>query len=319
MKRYLILCTCTFVALAAIFAVGSAIKKSILKVDVIKLEPVSEVESVVCTGKVENISGQNVYVPANAIAKNIYVKVGQKVEKGQALMDVAVSSSQNSDSEDSYACYADNQTDNNLETVQTLTAPVSGTITFIPAVAAGYRVDSTAPAIVIQGDTGLQVRLNVNESQISDIKVGQSVEITGVGFKNSCYSGTVKEISSEAKQIVTTSGQETVVEVLVTVDQPKEDIKPGFTAKAKIITANNSSVLVVPYSAVQADYNGAEYVLRVVDGMTVKTPVKTAREFDNGFEVISGVTANDWIVADAENISAETHVIPIVHKAVNEE
>ncbi|XOQ44445.1 MAG: HlyD family secretion protein [Clostridium sp.] len=319
MKRYIILFISTLIAIAAIFAVGSTIKKSILKVDVIKLEPVSEVESVVCTGKVETISGQNVFVPANAIAKKIYVNVGQKVEKGQALMDIAVNSLQDSNSEESYACYADNQSDSNLETVQTLTAPISGTIAFIPAVAEGYCVGSTSPAIIIRGDTGLQVRLNVNESQISDIKVGQNVEITGVGFKNSCYSGTVTEIASEAKQIMTASGQETVVEVLVTVNQPKEDIKPGFTAKAKIITSNHSSVLVVPYSAVQADQDGAEYVLRVVEGMTVKTPIKTAREFDNGFEVVSGVTADDWIVTNPENLSAGIRVIPIFHKAVNGE
>lgn len=319
MKRYVILFTCTVIALTAIFTVGSTIKKSILKINVIKLKPVSEVESVICTGKVETVSGQNVYAPDHSVLEKIYVKAGQKVEKGQPLMDVARSSFQYSEPDESYACYLDNQPNEELKKVQTLKAPVSGTVAFVTAATEGYYVNSTSPAIIIRGDTELQVRLNVNESQISDIKVGQDVEITGVGFKNSCYSGTVQEISSEAKQIMTTSGQETVVEVLVSVNQPKEDIKPGFTAKAKIITSNDSSVLVVPYSAVQADYNGSEYVLRVVNGKTVKTPVKTAREFDNGFEVVSGVTSDDWIVTDAGNVSSGAHVIPIFHKAGNAE
>ncbi|MFU0833347.1 MAG: HlyD family secretion protein [Oscillospiraceae bacterium] len=317
MKRYFILFTCTLIALSAIFLIGSTIKKTILKINVIKLEPVSEVESVVCTGKVEAVPGQNVYAPANSIVKKIYVKAGQKVEKGQVLMDVAVNSFQNAASDESYACYVDVQSEENLEKVNTLTAPISGTVAFITSADTGYYVNPTSPVVIIRGDTGIQVRLNVNESQISDIKVGQNVEITGVGFKNSCYSGTVKEISSEAKQIATTVGQETVVEVLVTVNEPKEDIKPGFTAKAKIITSTNSSVLVVPYSAVQADHNGAEYVFRVVEGTTVKTPIKTAREFDNGFEVVSGLSADDWIVEDAGNLSEGTHVIPIFHKAAN--
>ena len=129
------------------------------------------------------------------------------------------------------------------------------------------------PAITIASDEGLQVRLSVNESQISDIQVGQPAEITGVGF-HTCYTGTVKSISSEAKQVVSTTGQETVVEVVVSVDNPGNDIKPGYTAKAKIITAQNDNVLIAPYEAVRAEEDGSEYVLKLKGQRAVKTPWK---------------------------------------------
>lgn len=318
MKRYVVLLILTIATTLTISTIGNTVKSSIIKVGVTKLQPISEVESVVCTGQVENVEDGNVYAPANSISKKIYIKAGQKVNKGQALMTVAVKQPEADTAQEAYAPYLNSSYGANLanEKVQTLTAPVSGIVSSVSVFGSGYYVDPTRPAITIHDSAGLQVRLNVNESQIADIKTGQKAEITGAGFKNSQYSGTVKEISSEAKQIVTSSGQETVVEVLVNVDHPKEDMKPGFTAKAKIVTSSNSSVLVAPYSAVQADNDGSEYVLRVVNGKASKAFVQTGREFDSGFEITSGVSKGDKIVTDAENISADAHVVPISSKAV---
>lgn len=312
MKRYFMLFILTCVTAAAIFAVGNSIKGSILKIDVTRLEPVLEVESVTCTGKVELSSNGDVYLPANSAVKKIYVSAGQKVKAGQALLSVIVAAD---NAQEAYAPYSE-QNGSSSKT-QTISAPISGTISSISVSDTDYNADQTKPAIEIYSAAELQVRLDVNESQVSDLKVGQKAEITGVGFKNSSYSGTVKEISSEAQQVSTTSGQETVVEVLVSVEHAKEDIKPGFTAKAKIITSSDSSVLVAPYSAVQADQDGSEYVLRVVGGKTVKTLIQTGREFDGGFEIKSGVSKDDRIVTDAENISEGVRVVPVIGKAVS--
>ncbi|WP_411676800.1 efflux RND transporter periplasmic adaptor subunit [Caproicibacter sp.] len=316
MKRFVMLFTFTLIAAAAIFIAGNVIKNSILKIGVIRLEPESQVESITCTGKVEEIADGNVYAPTNSISKKIFVKTGQQVKKGQALMVVTTTSADADSAYETYSPYGAAEQVTQQKT-QTLLAPVSGTVASVSVPDTGYYIDARKPAVTIQDSAALQVRLSVNESQIADIKAGQKAEISGVGFKNSCYSGTVKEISSEAKQIQTASGQNTVVEVLVSVDNPKEDIKPGFTAKAKIITSNDSSVLVAPYSAVQADDNGNEYVLCVSGGKTVKTPVKTGREFDSGFEIISGVSKGDCVVTDAENITEGEHVVPVISKAVN--
>lgn len=319
MKRYFLLFVFTLIAAFSIFIAGNTVKNSILKLDVTKMEPVREVESITCTGKVEQTSNGDVYVPAYSIVQKIYVSSGEKVEAGQALMDVDVLSSGENGSDDSQETYASSylEQENNLPKTQTISAPISGTVSTVSVTDVGYYIDPTQPAVVIHNSSGLQVRLNVNESQVSDIKVGQRAEITGVGFKSSSYSGKVKEISSEAKQVLTTSGQETVVEVLVSVMNAKEDIKPGFTAKVKIITSSDSSVLVAPYSAVQADQDGSEYVFRVVGGKTVKAPVQTGREFDTGFEIKSGVSRDDRIVTNAENVSEGTRVIPVVGKAVS--
>lgn len=149
---------------------------------------------------------------------------------------------------------------------------------------------------------GVQVRLNVDESQISNIEVGQPVQITGVGFK-STYDGTVEEISPDAKQLVSAAGQETVVEVLVSVNRTGSDIKPGFTAKAKITTSRDRGVLVVPYEAVKADKSGREFVYRLLGRRVVKTPIATSREYDDGFQVVRGLSANDLVIENQDNLT----------------
>jgi hypothetical protein len=173
----------------------------------------------------------------------------------------------------------------------------------------GYAYPSSA-VMTISSNSDLQIRLPVNESQVSDIKVGQKATITGVGFKNSSYSGTVKSISSDAKQVTTTNGQDTVIDVIVSVEKPNTDIKPGFTAKAKIVTSESSNILVAPYEAVRADNNGNEYVFKLNGKQAVKVPITTNREFDNGFEIKSGLNKNDKIVLNPDNLTNGAWVIP---------
>lgn len=318
MKRFVLLFTLTLAASAAILFGGRMAKNSILQVGVDELEPQPEEEAVVCTGKVESISNGSVYAPVSAITKQVYVKAGDKVRVGQALMLVSIPSSGEDDLEQTYASYLNSGISiPKEETTQTLVSPTSGTVTSVSVTKPGYYVDPSKPAVVIKSATGLQVRLNVNESQISEIQEGQKAEITGVGFKDSVYSGTVKEIASEAKQVITTTGQQTVIEVVVSVDNPGQDIKPGFTAKAKITTSGDSSVLIAPYEAVQADEDGSEYVFRVVGGKAVKTPIETGREFDAGFEVLKGLSAGDRVVTDSEQVSDGARVLASLRKAVS--
>ena len=115
--------------------------------------------------------------------------------------------------------------------------------------------------------------------------------------------------------MASTTGQETVVEVVVSVDNPGNDIKPGYTAKAKIITAQNDNVLIAPYEAVRAEEDGSEYVLKLKGQRAVKTPVETDGEFEDGFGVTSGIEEGDQIIMNPDAISDGEHVVAQVEEA----
>ncbi len=322
MKKYVMLYTFTTLLIAAVAIFGTISRNSVVTVNTVKVDSLTVENSVTCSGRVERISTTSVSAPASALVKNVYVKAGDTVKAGQSLMLVEIPSEKidtskidASDLPSGYESLLGQYSDQlqseseNATTFQTIAAPVAGEVTSVSVANQSY-VASGVPVAVIADNSGLQVRLSVNESQISDIKVGQKAVITGVGFKNSSYSGTVKAISSDAKQIVSTTGQETVVEVIVSVDDAGKDIKPGYTSKVKIITSRNSGVLVAPYEAVRADKNGNEYVFKLKGNKAVKTPVVTRKEFDDGFEVTSGLSNNDVIIESPDNLSNGTRVIP---------
>ncbi len=318
MKKYVMLFAFTSIVIAAVAIFGTISRNSVVQVTTVKVDSLTVENSITCSGRVERITTNSVYAPSAALVKNIYVKAGDKVRAGQSLMVVQVPAEKIGTSDlpggyesllNQYSSQLQSAQSQSAATTQTITAPVTGEVTSVSVTNEGI-VTAGVPVAVIADDSGLQVRLSVNESQISDIKVGQKAVITGVGFKNSSYSGTVKQISSDAKQIVSTTGQETVVEVIVSVDNAGDDIKPGYTSKVKIITSRNSGVLVAPYEAVRADKNGNEYVFKLKGNKAVKAKIVTQKEFDSGFEVVSGLSNNDIIIENPDNISNGTHVIP---------
>lgn len=189
-----------------------------------------------------------------------------------------------------------------------ITAPVAGVVTSV-AISEQETVERNKAVMMVSASSDLQVRLAVNESQISEIKIGQRAVITGAGF-HTVYEGTVTSISSEAKQEYHTTGTETVVEVLVRIQNPKSDIKPGFSAKARIITEESKNVLVAPYEAVRADDDGKEYVYLLHGRKAIKVPVTTRKEFESGFEVLSGLQDQDTIIMNPDSITDGAAVLP---------
>jgi multidrug efflux pump subunit AcrA (membrane-fusion protein) len=248
MKKFVMLFVFTLIAISGVIIAGIFFKNSIVTVSVVKVEPLTVENAVTCTGRVEHAKTTNVYVKTTSLVKTIYVNVGDQVKAGQPLMSTTTyqnnsTSSASSLTQQAYENYMNGQqsgspSSSTSETKdEDILAPEAGEVTSITADRLSYAYPSKA-VMAIAGNSNLQIRLSVNESQVSDIKVGQKASITGVGFKNA-YSGTVKSISSGAKQVDTTAGQDTVIDVIVSVENPNADIKPGFTTKAKIITSTS--------------------------------------------------------------------------------
>ena len=99
------------------------------------------------------------------------------------------------------------------------------------------------------------------------------------------------------------------MEVIASVEAPGDDIKPGFSVKARIVTQEKENVLIAPYETVGADENGNEYVFLYWDGKAVKTAVETGEEYDSGFEILSGIQEGDRLLYQPEQLSDGSRVI----------
>jgi multidrug efflux pump subunit AcrA (membrane-fusion protein) len=334
MKKYVMLFTFTAAAIIAIVVAGRSVENSMIRVSAYKVAPCTVEDTVTCTGTVEDYPGNSIYAVKPGIVTKLYVKVGDNVSAGQAIMDIIPNATAAATAESSSAAakaqgvyeqyYKYLQSGGNsgssaieaaaqaLEDNQksyTISATNAGTVEYLAVSYEGSYISSNAPAVKIKNDKGMRVRLTVDESQVADLKKGQKVQISGVGFKNSVYSGSIVSIADAAEQAMTTTGQKTVVEVIASVDNPGDDVKPGFTAKAKITTSKSDKVLCVPYEAVREDSNNKEYVFCVADGKVKRVPIVTGKEFDTGFEVKSGLKASDVVILNPDDVSEGQKVI----------
>lgn len=326
MKKYIALSIATVIMIAGILFSGTAVKQSVPFVSVYKASPTTIEETVVCTGKVEYCESKDIRTITGGTVSKVYAAQGDKVKAGDKLCDISITSTGGSDESksalstqeiyqavlngnysvlDNYDGLLENatkpETPSGDSMTQTLTAPISGTVEKADCTENEYLSPGDSVfSIVSDGD--LQVVLPVSEVKISDIKIGQPVKITGSGFKNSTYSGKVTSIDDEAKQTTTTSGKETTVDVTVSIENPKDDIKPGYTAKCTIVSSVKSSALVLPYQSVKADEDGREYVYLYKNGVAIKNYIKTDGEYPKGLEVINGIKVSDYIITNPDGV-----------------
>ena len=302
MNKYLILSGLSLAAAVSVLGVGKWVQESIPQAAYVTLEAVSAEDDVTCSGRVERTGSSTVTAGCSGLAASVSVQPGDKVHKGQTLAEIAALPEGTSQAEavETYsALLAGGEPEELglLETLETrtLSSPIDGTVTAV-SIGENEAVRSGQTAVVISNGDGLQLSLSVNESQIAALRPGQRAEITGAGFAGSVYYGEITSIAEEATQTLSGAAQETVVEVLVSVENPGADIKPGFSASARIVTMEKQNVLIAPYEAVEADENGEEYVFLYRNGRAVKTPVETGEEYDTGFEILSGCEAGDVLL-----------------------
>ncbi len=123
-----------------------------------------------------------------------------------------------------------------------ITSPVDGVV-----VARNVDVGQTVAAsfqtptlfLIAQDLTKMQVDTNVSESDIGDIRPGQPASFTVDAYPGRPFRGVVKQVRNApitVQNVVT-------YDVVVAVDNPKMELKPGMTATVAITTAERDDVL----------------------------------------------------------------------------
>lgn len=131
-------------------------------------------------------------------------------------------------------------------TVTTITAPITGKVTTIHIDEAGQKVQSGAAIITITDYTELQSVIQVDELDVTKVKLGQKAEVALDAFEEMKIEGTVTEIADEG------SSQNGVALFDVTIQFPTQDgIRIGMSASAEITVESKQDVLMVPIEAIR--------------------------------------------------------------------
>lgn len=181
---------------------------------------------------------------------------------------------------------------------QEITAPMDGIITSV-SLKSGVLSRSGTPLFVLEDKNSLIAMVSVSEAYSAEICEGDPVILEGPGFGGNVYAGVVEKIYPTARKASSLTSQENVVDVEITIENPDEYLKSGFSTRAKIITGSQREMLTIPYSSVLQDHQNQEYVYLIEGSRPVRRDIETGLELYEGVEVLQGLTEQDLILADA--------------------
>jgi HlyD family secretion protein len=145
----------------------------------------------------------------------------------------------------------------------TYAAPFDGMITNLPVregetVVIGIQNSPGSTLMSIADMSVITAEVKVDETDIVNVKLGQPAEVTIDAIPKKNFKGVVTEIGNNA--IVRSTGLATTQQtsasqeakdfkVVVTLQEPPENLRPGLSATAKITTAVRDHVLSIPIQA----------------------------------------------------------------------
>lgn len=176
-------------------------------------------------------------------------------------------------------------------------SPIDGVITKIDLEEGGFT-NAGMSAFSILNLNKIKIRTDVKEFYIKEIEVGQDVVIVGDAIgKEENVTGVVESISPIAKKKITPTGEETLVEVLIAINEGSPVLKPGLTVTGKITTSAKKDALIVSFDMLSEDAEGNKIVFVVdKDNKMNKVPVKLGITSELDAEVIEGLNEGDRVV-----------------------
>jgi HlyD family secretion protein len=153
---------------------------------------------------------------------------------------------------------------NDILSKTTYDAPFDGVVTNLPVhegetVVMGIQ-NSPGSTLMTVADMGIiTAEVQVDETDIVNIKLGQAAEVTIDAMPNQTFKGTVSEIGDNA--IIRSTGVSTSqstggnqeakdFKVVVTLTEPPTNLRPGLSATAKITTGQEHDAVAIPIQAI---------------------------------------------------------------------
>jgi HlyD family secretion protein len=145
----------------------------------------------------------------------------------------------------------------------TYVSPINGIVSYLPVRMGEYVVpgiqNATGSFLMTLSDMStVTSEVKVDETDIVNVKIGQDADVTIDAVPGKVFKGKVTEIGSQA--VLRTSGLATTqsttsnqeakdFKVVVTLENPPDNLRPGLSTTAKIKTAERKDVIGVPIQA----------------------------------------------------------------------
>jgi HlyD family secretion protein len=150
------------------------------------------------------------------------------------------------------------------------TAPIDGVVTNLPVrtgetVVPGVQNSEGSTIMTIADMSVITAEVKVDETDIVNVKLKQSADITIDAIPNKIFKGTVIEIGNTAilrstglaaSQSAVSSQEAKDFKVVIALTNPPDEIRPGLSCTSKIITATRIRAISVPVQAMTVRQKG---------------------------------------------------------------
>ena len=145
----------------------------------------------------------------------------------------------------------------------TYVSPINGIVSYLPVRLGEYVVpgiqNSNGSFLMTLSDMSIvTAEVKVDETDIVNVRMGQDADVTIDAVPGKTFHGKVTQIGSQAvlrssglatTQSTTSTQEAKDFKVVVTLDSPPENLRPGLSTTAKIKTAEKKSVVAIPIQA----------------------------------------------------------------------
>jgi HlyD family secretion protein len=191
-------------------------------------------------------------------------------------------------------------------------APFDGIVTNLPVregetVVEGIQNAEGSTLMTLADMSVITAEVKVDETDIVNVAIGQAADVTVDALPGKVFKGHVTLVGDQALLRSTgvatsqsTSGQEEAKDfkVVVTLDNPSEELRPGLSTTAKVTTARKDNVVTIPIQAL---------AMRAPDqGKNKSGAVQAATASSNSQQQVQGV-----FVVRNENGKLRAHFVPV--------
>jgi HlyD family secretion protein len=195
----------------------------------------------------------------------------------------------------------------------TIFSPLSGRVVSLKAeegevVIPGTMNNSASVIGTIADLSEILAKVNVDETEIVSVRVGQPASVKVDALPNHSYRGRVVEVGSSGFNRAA-QPDVTFFEVKILLDETSEDLRPGMSVRAEIETRPAASALVVPIQSVverpplgkdakasDAKAEPVKVVFVVENGKGHQREVKTGISDETRVEILSGLKPDEKVI-----------------------
>jgi HlyD family secretion protein len=142
-------------------------------------------------------------------------------------------------------------------------APYDGVVTSLPVhegetVVMGIQNSPGSTLMTVADMSIITAEVRVDETDIVNVRLGQTAEVTIDAIPGQTFKGRVTEIGDNAivrstgvstSQSTTSSQEAKDFKVVITLDNPPDNLRPGLSATAKVTTGSEHNTLTIPIQA----------------------------------------------------------------------